>query len=251
MTSFQVGTWNLDGYRRTGKLPEQVAVLEALCADVLVLTEVSDRTRLEGKHSWWSAPGQPPQYKPHHRAVGVFSGWAGVPLEVSDSRLSVCVALTAPKPLGLVLVYGTIIPYHDDGVRQGQAARWERHRKAIGLVLSDIKRIRCIPNYSSAHFILAGDFNTNLDGKGRYGDPVARQALMVGLEQLGLVCHTLEDIKATRGSCRSIVDHICMSEALQPSKPLHIWCDREGPGRLSDHNGVSVNFNVNVPRRRP
>ena len=53
-----------------------------------------------------------------------------------------------------------------------------------------------------------------------------------------------EDIRATRGSHRAIVDHLWTSTDLQPAEPLHIWCDRKVPGRLSDHNGVALRLKV-------
>lgn len=112
MRAFRAASWNLDGYRAgaASLLPRQVEVLEALQADVLVLTEVRDTTRLAGMEFWWSDPGAPP-YSPRDRAVGIASRRGGQTVPVTDSRLSVCVAFEAPAPLACVIVYGTVIPY--------------------------------------------------------------------------------------------------------------------------------------------
>jgi len=161
-------------------------------------------------------------------------------LKVKDSRLSVCVALEAPAPLGVVIVYGTVIPYAMDGVRHRLATKWERHRKAVTDVLDDMNQLRANPAYRDASVVLAGDFNTNLDGSTWYGEPEARASLIDGLVRTGLRCHTLEDIRATRGSDRAIVDHVWSTANLLPVDSLQIWCDRKEPGRLSDHNGVAI-----------
>lgn len=245
MNSFRAATWNLDGYRNgaASRLPRQIAILEALCADVLILTEVRDTTRLPGMKFWWSDEGQTP-YTPRDRAVGIASRWCGHTVKVSDSRLSVCVALEAPAPLGLVITYGTIIPYELDGVQRKVAARWERHQKAVTDVVADLSHLRSDPAYRDARIVLAGDFNTCLDGSTWYGEPEARLRLVDGLTRAGLHCHTLEDIRATRGSDRAIVDHLWTSTNLLPDDSLYIWCDRKEPGRLSDHNGVALRLAV-------
>ena len=241
MHSFRAATWNLDGYRRDApsRLARQIQKLESLNLDVLVLTEVMDTTHLVGQEFWWSAEGKPP-YKRCDRAVGVASHCAGEQLSVSDSRLSVCVVLDGRQPLGRVIVYGTIIPYALDGVRQGLAKPWERHRKAVTNVVADVRRLRSDPVLRGARLVLAGDFNMGLDGTRWYGDPAARAELVEGLAEAGLRCHTLEDIRATRGSDRAIVDHLWASFDLAPVDSLHVWCDRAESNRLSDHNGVAL-----------
>lgn len=241
MHGFRVATWNLDGYRRdaASRLTRQMQTLQSLNADVLVLTEVRDTTHLAGQQFWWSAEGKPP-YKRRDRAVGVASHCPGEQLSVSDSRLSVCVVLDGPRPLGRVVVYGTVIPYALDGVRQGLAESWERHRKAVSDVVADVRRLRCDPVLRGARLVLAGDFNMGLDGTRWYGDSAARATLKSGLADAGLRCHTMEDIRATRGSDRAIVDHLWASADLAPVDSLHVWCDREESGRLSDHNGVAL-----------
>lgn len=241
MNTFRVANWNLDGYKSdaSSRLPGQVAVLQALNADVLVLTEVRDTTRIPGMTFWWSDQGQAP-YSPQDRAVGIASQWPGRTLKVKDGRLSVCVAFDAPSPLGTVLVYGTIIPYKLDGVQQKAATAWERHRKAVADVIDDMNQLQSDPSYRDATVILAGDFNTSLDGSNWYGDVESRARLMDGLTHAGLRCHTLEDIRATRNSDRAIVDHIWSTQNVSPSDSLHVWCDRKEPRRLSDHNGVAL-----------
>lgn len=241
MNTFRIATWNLDGYRSSAqsRLPQQVEILKNLLADIVILTEVRDATRLPGMRFWWSDPGQPP-YTPRDRAVGIASPWGGNALTVRDNRLSVCVALKAPPPLGCVVVYGTVIPYALDGVRQRSAVAWERHQKAVDDVVADLSQLRSDPVFRDARIVLAGDFNTCLDGSNWYGHPEARSKLVEGLTTAGLQCHTIEGIRSTRAADRAIVDHIWSSTDLSPAEPLHIWCDRNEPGRLSDHNGVSL-----------
>lgn len=241
MNALHIATWNLDGYGAdaASRLSKQIEALRTLQADVLVLTEVRDTTKMPDLKFWWSAEGCAP-YSPRDRAVGIASPWNGRTLEVTDSRLSVCVDLDLPAPLGRVIVYGTVIPYALDGVRQRVAVAWERHRKAVSDVVGDLIRLRSDAALEHASVVLAGDFNTCLDGSSWYGDPRAREMLVVGLERANLRCHTLENIRVTRRSRRALVDHIWSSSNLRLGEPLHIWCDRDEPGRLSDHNGVAA-----------
>ncbi len=245
MNKLHIATWNLDGYGSGAakRLPFQIETLFALRADVLVLTEVRDTTRLPGMQFWWSAEGTG-TYASRDRAVGIASTWEGYSLDVADSRLSVCVSLDLPPPLGRVVVYGTVIPYAMDGVRQGVATPWERHRNAVADIVGDLARLRSDPALSGASFVLAGDFNTCLDGSGWYGEPKARLSLVEGLERAGMHCHTLENIRQTRGATRALVDHVWASGNLSLLEPLQIWCDRDEPGRLSDHNGVALRLGV-------
>lgn len=245
MNSFRVANWNLDGYRSgaRSRLPQQLNVLLGLLPDVVVLTEVRDTTQLPGMQFWWSNPGQPP-YQPSDRAVGIASRWSGEVLPVRDGRLSVCVALKAPLPIGQVVVYGTIIPYAQDGVREGLARSWERHHKAVDDVVADIHALRSNPTYQTARIVVAGDFNTCLDGSRWYGHPEARERLVQGLGRHGLRCHTTEDIRATRAADRAIVDHIWSCTHLEAEEPIHVWCHRAEPGRLSDHNGVAIRLEI-------
>lgn len=245
MNSFRIANWNLDGYGSgaKGRLPKQLDVLEQLQPDLVVLTEVLDTTQLSDMQFWWSNPGEPP-YQPCDRAVGIGSRWAGELLPVRDGRLSVCVALMAPAPIGRVVVYGTILPYGMDGVRQGTARSWERHRQAVNEVVADIQELRANQTYRDARIVLAGDFNTNLDGTQWYGHAEARALLIEGLGRSGLTCHTTEDIRATRAADRAIVDHVWSSSDLKAADPIHVWGHREEPGRLSDHNGVALRLEV-------
>lgn len=245
MKTFRVATWNLDGYRNNApsRLPQQIELLQSLLADIVVLTEVQDTTRLPGMQFWWSDPGQPP-YKPRDRAVGIASTWSGKALKVRDSRLSACVCLDAPLPLGRLIVYGTVIPYAMDGVRQKAALAWERHQKAVDDVVADLSDLRSDPDFVDSRIVVAGDFNTSLDGSNWYGHPGARSRLVEGLTDAGFQCHTRENIRLTRAADRAIVDHIWTTSDLLPVEPLHIWCDRSHPNRLSDHNGVALSLAV-------
>ena len=243
MEVLRVATWNLDGYgrRAAARLPRQTEILQSLEADVAVLTEVREGVHSPWGHQWWSAEGKLP-YQPRDRAACISSRWPGVPLPARDERLSVCVALALPEPWRQVIVYGTVIPYGLDGVRRRVATAWEWHRKAVRDVVADFQDLRRDAALRDARLILAGDFNTCLDGSGWYGDVQACQELLEGLESAGMSCHTLEDIRATRDSWRANVDHVWSSSDLRPASPLKIWCDRKEPEMLSDLNGIAVDL---------
>lgn len=242
MTSIRVGTWNLDGYRQLQRAPRQIALLASLNADVLVLTEVNDTAHVPGMIAILSADGSPP-YEPRNRAVGVYTRHAQRQvLEVTDPRLSTCVAIDLPVGAGRLIIYGTVIPWHQDGVSAKVAKVWERHRQAVRDVVADCARLAS--TYPSAHLVLAGDLNMNLDGTRWYGDEAAREDFVKGMIAAGLHCRTDEDIRVTRGADRAIVDHIWSTSGLAPVGAMRIWCAHKEDERLSDHNGVLCELSV-------
>jgi hypothetical protein len=104
-----IAAWNQNGYGSGAarRLPLQIETLNALRADVLVLTEVRDTTRIPGMKLWRSAEGTG-SCASRDRAVGIASVWDGYTLEGADRRLSVCVIFDSPAPLGRVVVHGTV-----------------------------------------------------------------------------------------------------------------------------------------------
>jgi hypothetical protein len=129
-------------------------------------------------------------------------------------------------------VYGTIIPYAYDGVHKGEAKHWQRHREAVKAVTDDCRRLRS--EFPKHLLILAGDFNMNLDGTRWYGLAEVKKAICEELDQLGMKCCTLQDIR-TDTVPRANVDHIWVSSFASQLGETEAWF-----GDFSDHNGMRV-----------
>ena len=190
-----------------------------------------------------SAAGTSP-YKLIEHAVGI---WSDCPLleavPVSDPRLGACAILQTP--LGPIAVYGTVLPFRDEG-RSSGLAQWQMHRETLQRQIHDWKAIR--DRFPGHHLLVAGDFNMTMEPSNAYVDRESREALLSACGRLGLSCLTADDTRPTIG--RSNVDHILASEGLAQTAQTHYWQPgatfREVQHRLSDHNGCHVDLTAKV-----
>lgn len=230
-----LGTWNLDrsGARNTSRWQTQLQEITRKQCDLWVLTE-AHRGQLvsPGMHSAFSAPGSG-IYHASECAVALWSRWPLQILEVADPRLSVCAMVRIPGCDREVIVYGTVIPYANDGVAAGEAKRWQRHEQAVDALMTDCARLR--QEDPSRLVIIAGDFNMNMDGTHWYGLNATKRRLLSVSESLGFICHTSQDIRKERNMPRASVDHIWTTSNAQPAVRPDYWMSDS-----SDHNGVSV-----------
>lgn len=238
--SLRICNWNIDrsGVRGRWRSGLQANHIGAQQADIAVITEVHDTLEIDGLSAvCFSANGQPP-YRPFEHAVGV---WTRLPvtgaLAVRTPRLATCVVLDSP--LGSLVVYGTILPYREEGAAQGRQ-RWQGHREALELQLEDWADIRRqLPDH---HLVVAGDFNMTLPPSNSYVDQASRDRLLKTCGALGLEVLTGDDVRAIVG--RANIDHVFASSRLRATRPTEYWMAHgtvDGVQRaLSDHNGVTV-----------
>jgi endonuclease/exonuclease/phosphatase family metal-dependent hydrolase len=234
--SLRIATWNLDrsGVRKRSRWESQLAQIQSHMADVWILTEAHRGQEIPKMHPTFSAAGTEP-YKPQECAVAIWSKWESRLIGVADPRVSTCAEVHLPGSDPRLLVYGTIIPYHGDGVRQGEAATWERHRKGAQVIAEDCANLRHA--YPDHVLVLAGDFNMSLDGTKWYGLNDVKTGLQKELTAAQLTCCTLDDLRERRHA-RANVDHIWTSNNSAQVGNAHYWFG------LSDHNGVVVEIDV-------
>lgn len=153
-----------------------------------------------------------------------------------------------------ILVYGTIIPYHQAGVfgaRYGNLGykSWEYHEKDL---YSQSKNWRELMEIEKLPLIVIGDFNQTRNNKG-YGTSKVRRILTDLLEDLSLKCVTEIDFSENyltedpkKGKTRNNIDHICISKDLldrMRSYEVGAWDHFTNQGKyMSDHNGVYFEF---------
>lgn len=158
---------------------------------------------------------------------------------MSDPRLGVCAILQTP--LGPTVVYGTVLPYRDEG-RHAGLAPWKAHRETLQKQIHDWAVIR--DRLPGCHLLVAGDFNMTMEPSNAYVDRESRQALQTACVRRGLTCLTADDTRTAVG--RSNVDHILVSDGLVQTVLTHYWHPeatfRGKQHRLSDHNGCHVDL---------
>jgi len=256
----RIANWNLErpqvgqGAKLEG-LVEQMAVVDA---DVWIFTESSEVVALGvdhvGAHSKHIA-----DYIGHTEREVRSSIWSRYPIiqeiETHDPETAVCVELDTP--MGSLIVYATIIPYHNAGTKYpyrymlGEIEglrQWELHSQSIDTHAADWQRIR--EWFPDSHICVGGDFNQNRDGQRWYGTKAVREQMTKGLESTHLKCVTEEDFRANgKLTTRANIDHICLdyelADRVQYTGAWEAGKDAKGK-RLSDHNGVWVDVAIDA-----
>ena len=241
MAQLRIATWNLERPTLTGDVKNSLRLdkIREINADLWVLTETSSAIALDGYAGL--ASGSESGY---HRAGENFATiWSRWPirrrLPTFDSSFTVCAEVESP--VGLMVVFGTIITYANDRGPDGVARRWEEHRKSIRAHGADWWRLRQeFPNHI---FCVAGDFNQSRDGSGWYEDAQSVKMLSAALDNSNLKCVTEGDMRASGHlKSRASIDHICLSKSLTTQDvTMSAWEGTNADGcRMSDHNGVVV-----------
>jgi hypothetical protein len=245
----RLATWNLErprlgSHRRLPAIRERIRQVDA---DVWILTETNDdAVDLSASHPFRVSTAPVPAYHaPGERWTAVWSRWPLEVLPTCDPHVAAGARVVTPS--GPTIVYGTVLPYHADRGRGGEARSWSEFHRVVPLQAADWGRLR--DRFPGDHFCLAGDLNQSLDGRpwsGRqwYGTAATRALLLRSLELAGLRCVTAGDLVGDGLlSTRSSIDHVCLdAESAALDARMGAWeagCG-EGGVRLSDHNGVWV-----------
>ncbi len=243
-THFRIATWNLErsGVHRTARIPNQLNTIQRFNADVWILTETHTAIALPGYKSLASVR-DPNYHQSGECCVSIWSRWPMRSISTADPILTLCAEFQLPFGARKMLVYGTIITYGGDGVRDGAARPWERHRAAVRQQTAEWLKLR--EQYRDHVLCVAGDFNENLDGTRWYGVADAKEGIKQALVVSRMRCATLADLRAPPfGMTRATVNHICLSENLRATSRLEAWEGTLDGVRLSDHNGVLVDLEI-------
>lgn len=244
MNTIRLTVWNVDrsGVRGQWRNDLQRQRLESVKADVYIITETHENFSLHGKLAAHLSDSGKPPYQSADRAVGIWTSWPMIrSIPTRDGRLTACAEFDGPvRP---IFIYGTIIPYRDDGRTEGMKS-WESHRRAIDDQLADWHDLKA--SHPNHQIIIAGDFNMTMGGSNAYVDTVSRTKLLAGCADYGLRCVT--DLDSRHVIDRSNIDHVVVSAGLECIEgPEFWWGDTEFQGelrRLSDHNGVTVTLSI-------
>jgi hypothetical protein len=247
----RIATWNLERPRLGShrKLPGILARIAEVDADVWVLTETNDvAVDVSATHPYRvSSEPVGAYHAPGERWTTVWSRWEAERVETGDLTVTACARVATPS--GMMLVYGTVLPYHADRGRAGTARTWEEFLRVTPLQAEEWRTLR--DRFPDDRFCVAGDLNQSLDGRrwtGRlwYGTARTREVLGEGLRGAGLGCVTGHDlVEAGWLTSRSSIDHVCL-DAASAGEVVEVGAWEagagEGGGRLSDHNGVWVDL---------
>lgn len=252
----RIATWNIERPRtgRSEKINALVERMKSVEADIWILTESHEDVSpgSEFKCVATTRIDNPLTHSPGENRTSI---WSRLPITEGvatfDKETAVCVNINTP--LGPMLVYGTVIPYHAAGTKYPYRSRgfdidgkkaWHLHYESIAEHEADLLRLQSL--YPDHHFCFGGDLNQNRDGRRWYGTNKGRELLTKALDTCKLTCVTEEDFVAHGDLVeRSNIDHLCLSQDLtERVTTAGVWDIEEyAPKKLlSDHNGVWIDL---------
>ncbi len=205
----RIATWNLAGRFAEG----HTALIEALDADVLLLTEVSERTVLPG---WQLHLGRD--------LMAARRRWAGVATRQPAHPLPDPHPATAAVRLHGLVCWSSVLPWRSCGsVPWGQKPHADRTGRALDQLLSR----RQHPD------LWGGDWNHALHGREWSGSQGGRAHVVAALDRFGLhpvtgrLPHRLPDLLS--------IDHVAV-----PSSWTVRTAERVDGSGLSDHDAYVI-----------
>ncbi|NVK23754.1 MAG: HNH endonuclease [Gammaproteobacteria bacterium] len=252
---FRIANWNLEKAKKGLKLNRALDQILLLDPAIIGLTELTTDVNLPNfKYALFTKPFKP---ESPDLTAGIFSKWPIIKsIDTYEPTQAICALIDSP--LGHLIIYVCIIPYHMAGVRGGKYGNlgykaWQMHEEHIEYLNQDWQRIQA--KYKEIPLIAMGDFNQVRDSKaGGYGPQKCREKLTNALENNTLNCLTEVDFEdlgflspdPTSGTTRRNIDHICISSD-QVSNISHIdvgaWNHFNDKGqRMSDHNGTYIDL---------
>lgn len=241
----RIGTWNLEHARSARHDAVRLNVLERANADVWVLTETNDRVSLRGYAACHSAPR--PSSTPGGRWVSI---WTRLPilevLQVQDC--SRAAAARIASPVGELLAYGTVLPWHADVGEppiEPKPAAWSEQYRTIPLQAADWLRLHTA--HPRALLTVAGDLNMSLGGPRYYGTTNGRSLLTQAMQAVELFCATSFERVPAGMLQHPAIDHILLPSVLSGRASVATaWEGTVSDLRLSDHSGLVVELDLSA-----
>lgn len=241
MQVLRIATWNLD-HPKTNSWKKKPAILEQIQiinADVWILTETNNSAVDLSAENYCKFSSTEYQDKRLERNAYT-TIWSKIQtptqmLKTFDRDTTVCIKVNLQDYA--LLIYGTIITWHGDRGKDGNAKNWEEHYYSIEQHGNDWEYLtKMNPN---CKLIVAGDFNQARDGSGWYGTQKGIDSLTYQLNRSKLVCLT-DKVKPKE---RHNIDHICASRELQHYCKVGFWDNiSDSNVTMSDHNGIFIDM---------
>lgn len=251
---YKIANWNLERPKsKTKKTKLAIEKILEINADIIVLTETSKSVDLREFYPFQIST-KSYERTPDEQWVTIWSKWEIMKqIETFDNFRTVSGIIKSP--FGDIIVFGTIIPYHQagvSGIRYGNLNYkiWEYHEKDLYAQSENWKKL--IETEKLPLFVI-GDFNQTRFNNQGYGTARVREILTNLLNDLDLECITEIDFSEKyltedpiKKKIRNNIDHICVSKSLlKEMKKIEVgaWNNFTENGEyMSDHNGVYIEF---------
>lgn len=251
---YKIANWNLERPKsKTKKTKLAIEKILEINADIIVLTETSKSVDLREFYPFQIST-KSYERTPDEQWVTIWSKWEILKqIETFDNFRTV--SGTIKSPFGDIIVFGTIIPYHQagvSGIRYGNLNYkiWEYHEKDLYAQSENWKKL--IETENLPLFVI-GDFNQTRFNNQGYGTARVREILTNLLIETDLECVTEIDFSEKyltedpiKKKIRNNIDHICVSKILLKKMnniEVGAWNNFTENGEyMSDHNGVYIEF---------
>ena len=253
---YKIANWNLERPKsKTKKTKLAIEKILEINADIIVLTETSKSVDLREFYPFQIST-KSYERTPDEQWVTIWSKWEILKqIETFDNFRTV--SGTIKSPFGDIIVFGTIIPYHQagvSGIRYGNLNYkiWEYHEKDLYAQSENWKKL--IETENLPLFVI-GDFNQTRFNNQGYGTARVREILTNLLIETDLECVTEIDFSEKyltedpiKKKIRNNIDHICISRNLlnqMKNYEVGAWNHFTEQGKfMSDHNGVYIEFEI-------
>lgn len=237
----RIGTWNVE-YAYEKRLEALRQVLTENHADIWVLTEThDDLAPPKCKHSAHSdsRPKNWPGIREGSRWVSIWSKYPiieKITLDGGDRDRTV-IAVIDLGDSKKMLVYGTVLPWHDDQKELG-LPNWSKHHLVIAEQSAEWAELR--KQYPDVPLCVAGDYNTDMGTGSCYGTKQGIAALRSGLTESALFCSTEPERFSKKDALEfPPIDHIALPISWANSTSIVAAWPANKP-ILSDHSGMIV-----------
>jgi hypothetical protein len=237
----RIGVWNLECVSFKDRNPARLDFLRNHDADIWVLTETHTEIDLSSSHPHSVHSRRRERSRNDMYWVSIWSRFPVVEA-VNEPDVRSAIALL-DTPIGRLLVYGTVWPWHSDtGEHPGDPAwtNWLRQAPVIMQQASHWQQLRA--DWPDSILCVAGDLNMTFGGPNSYYSREGRLEAALAMQAHDLVCTTAWP-RLPQGTLEtSPIDHVLLPhEWAMRTSVCETWPGHpRQPDRLSDHSGLIV-----------
>jgi len=237
----RIGVWNLECVVHKDRNPARLDFLRARDVDIWVLTETHAEIDLSPSHPHVTHSARRNRSRNGMHWVSIWSRFPIVKaVESGDVRTAIALL---DVPIGRMLVFGTVWPWHSDNGEYPVDkvwTNWARQAPAIAQQGEEWSRLKA--KWPDSILCVAGDLNMTFGGPTSYSSKAGRIEAELAMQRHDLAC-TTSWARLPHGTLdRAPIDHVLLLRPIADrTRVSDVWRGRPRElDRLSDHSGLVV-----------
>lgn len=237
----RIGVWNLECVVHKDRNPARLDFLRARDVDIWVLTETHVEIDLSPSHPHAIHSARRNRSRNGMHWVSI---WSRFPIvaEIESMDVRTAIALL-DAPIGPMLVFGTVWPWHSDNGEYPADKVWANWARQAPVILEQRKEwSRLTAKWPHSILCVAGDLNMTFGGPTAYGSRAGRIEAALAMQRFDLAC-TTSWARLPHGALgRAPIDHVLLPRPIADrTRVSDLWPGRPRElDRLSDHSGIVV-----------